>query len=526
MKELAEGCRIISVPADVEVRRRAGAVFCQPLVWKKDYGLHEHTIAEEHRTLVNRHLFATPDPEIGSVEWGELRRQIRLLGKQIGKVPRAPFAAILKTKDGRKKKRYWGGINKYQEFGISGKDTRITMMPKLELYEEEKILVKEDRGIQYRSTQYNAALARQLWNIEHRLIHLHDGPNRMVMKGLQPDERFRHILCGTETFKDPVFFLLDHSRFDAHVNPALLALEHSVYRYCRRGNPELKRLLRWQEKNCGYSFGGIKYAIKGKRMSGDVNTSLGNTILNLCMLRAWLRHHRVRGKIFLDGDDSVVVVEREASVGLRDFAGFFEKLGMVTEGEMVEDFWKVEFCQSRPVWIDGQVRACRDPLKVISTVGICAGSHDDQTMREIVAATCKCEFALNGMNMPVVSPYVHRVFERTRTTRNQLANSWRYKAEFFGLNWREDVKFTPDVSEESRYWFWRTWGITPGEQLMMEHQYIKWQEIVTVHRKDLKIKQVEYPLVWDTGHCCLGCDCNDCPEFGPERCELAVRRFL
>lgn len=224
VKELAEGCKILEKPVDRVIVNRRGAIYCQPLEFAREYGLHEHTIDEEYRTLVNRHLFDTPEPDCGSAEWEELRRQVRLLSRQIGRVPRAKFTAVIGGKDGRKKKRYWGGINKYLRDGLSVRDSRITEMQKLEFYETSKIPIKEDRGIQFRSTQYNAALSSHLWNIEHRLIHLHDGGHRMVMKGLQPDERFRHILCGTEGMKNPRFFLLDHSRFDAHVHLKLLML--------------------------------------------------------------------------------------------------------------------------------------------------------------------------------------------------------------------------------------------------------------------------------------------------------------
>lgn len=527
-KELAEGCAILKVPEDKVVVDRRGAVFARPIETERKYGLHEHTIDEELRTLCNRHLFATPEPELESEEWKEFLKQVKLLSRQIGRVPRCKFSELLKTKSGRKMRRFWGGIQKYLEEGVSAKDSKITEMQKLEMYDVTKIEGKEDRGIQFRSTVYNAALASHLWNIEHRLIHLHDGPHRMVMKGLKPDDRMRHIACGTENMKKPVFFQLDHSRFDAHVNEHLLRAEHSVYAYCRKRNPEMMRLLKMQRKNIGRSFGGIVYKMKAKRMSGDVNTSLGNTILNLCMLRSWLSFNEVEGRIFLDGDDSVVIVEAEDVEKLGSFEDYFLKLGMKTEGSTTEDLWQVEFCQSRPCWIGGTVKAVRDPLKVISTIGVTAGSHETKEMKRVVAATCLCEDAINGPSCPVIAPFLRRVYERVEHVDPQAGENIRWKVENGNIDIHEHEIGPASVTEEDRYWFFRTWGITPGEQLMMENQLIEFNP-TTVANEDKKLKkpkEMEYPVDWDWGFCVRGCECDDCPTVTEERVVDCVSRYL
>lgn len=501
-KALAEGCVILEVPADKVVIDRRGCVYSRPVEYAREYGLHKHTVQEELKTLTNRHLFETPTPQVDSEEWKEFLVQARTLARQIGRVPRAKFTALLGKKNGRKLKRYWGGINKYLRQGLTKKDSRITEMQKLEFYERSKIAEKEDRGIQFRSTQYNAALASHLHNVEERLIHLHDGEHRIVMKGLKPDECMKCIACGTEDFKDPVFLCFDHARFDAHVHWLLLLVEYMIYYYCRRGNPEMMRYLFWQLSNIGYSFGGIKYMMRGKRMSGDVNTGLGNTLLNLCMLRALLAYFGIKGRVFLNGDDSVVICEREdAKIIMDNYKEFFAKLGMKTEGEMVDDLFKAEFCQNRPCWIDGELKSVRDPMKVISTVGQSGSTHDEQTMREVVKATCLCEFALNGTNCPVISPYVKRVYNTVENARVMLDNRWRYKVEAYNLDIMGKTKIPePAVSESSRYYFWRSWGIDPGEQIMIENQLIEQQVQLLPDRKEkVKNKVEEYPLDWTWG---------------------------
>jgi len=109
--------------------------------------------------------------------------------------------------------------------------------------------------------------------------------------------------------------------------------------------------------------GEVKYVVNGTRMSGDMNTSLGNCVLMCSMMKAYFLHKRVDAQLANNGDDCVVFLERRDlerfSAGLTEW---FLELGfnMVVEAP-VDVFEKVEFCQTKPVFDGEEWIMCRNP---------------------------------------------------------------------------------------------------------------------------------------------------------------------
>lgn len=517
-------------PLDQVVTNRRGRIGWKPRIFDaEEYGLHEHTVDQELRTICNRHLFHTPEPELESVEWDILRKNVRKLARAIGRVGRTPTRVLLEGRAGRRRKRFFEGAVRYANNGVGYQDSRITEMQKLEFYEESKLETKEDRGIQYRSVQYNVALAQHLHQIEERLIGLHHLGYHPIAKGLTPAQRCHRLFDFADEFDDPVFLCMDHSRFDAHINSQLLQLEHSVYLWCRKNHPELRKLLRWQRRNVGVSKGGIKYRIKAKRMSGDINTGLGNSLLNLSMILAWLEFIKVaKSRVMLDGDDSVVVME------WRDFSAlpnssvetFMLKLGMETEVEWTKDIWRVEFCQSRPVILptkDGGFHPVfvRNPMKVVTTMGRTAESRDDRTLQLVMRSSALSELAV-APGAPVTNALAKRVMRYFGEGRIQRTTKQIYKEQAYGFN-IEDVVIdeVPEPDNLARHTFWLAWDIEPTLQEMMEnediHFCIKAQKDPRLRVPNIDCEEAPSE-VWDLGQTFGKCDCGMCPVYSGQGC--------
>jgi hypothetical protein len=524
---LAKGCKVNFVPNNLArvVTNRVGTVFANPTICSKEFGLHTHTVKDELQTICNRHLKETPEPKEESLAWKTFCKILRGLSRQIGKVRSAPLSAVLKGKTGRRKKRFMNGAVQLASEGISRKDAKITEMQKLELYEVDKIPVKEDRGIQFRSVKYNVALARELHNIERRVIGFHEDGFHPVMKGATPQQRAERLALASLKYKEPLYLLLDHSRFDAHVHELLLEEEHQFYLRCRRNKRYLRKLLNMQRRNVGRSKGGIRYVSAGKRMSGDINTGLGNTVLNYSMIRAWLKASGVKGTLFLDGDDSVVIIEKSDYDKLLPIEEFMLNLGMVTEMEVTESFWRAEFCQSRPVLVDETIRYIRNPNKVLATVGRTAENVGEELIEEVVRASCMCELSLNG-NCPVVSAYCRRLMDEAKTDRTRFNAAQLWKAEQYGTKFVVPVAMEP--SSESRVSFWRAWDIDPSMQLAMEQQLITVgaQQGKATKRKQRKQRDFDSPQDDWSGYVEPECGCGDCPTYGTEEAYSAARLWL
>lgn len=202
-------------------------------------------------------------------------------------------------------------------------------------------------------------------------------------------------------FKDPVAISLDAARFDMAVNEDLLKIEHMCY--CMLASKAdrtwLRSLLRKQLRNRCYARDMqaedlVKWLVFGNRMSGDMNTALGNCLLMCLMAMYAMELLGIRRYALLDdGDDIIVIVERcYLDAVVKHSPKIFEGFGMQLKVENVATkLYEVDWCQSRLMqhsqrgwifianwkkilttsasgvggqWLD-------DPRKVLGSVGLC-----------------------------------------------------------------------------------------------------------------------------------------------------------
>jgi hypothetical protein len=392
-----------------------------------------------------------------------------------------------------KRRRFGGGMERYCREGVRRQDAYVTEMQKLEFYAVDNIPLKEDRGIQFRSTTYNAALARHLHHVEpaiySALVNIDGTP--VVAKGYSPIERGLILDAMASRFREPMFILADHSRFDAAVNLELLREEHRVYLRCRGYNAELKQLLKWQEGGRGFTRGGIVYRVLGKRMSGDLNTALGNTILNWAMLKSFVDSVGCDANIFLDGDDSVIIMEKQ---NLPDLGAFMLAYGMTTVYEVVHDIQEAEFCQSRIVYTgDGPVMV-RNPYKVMETVTKCARGLDARRLWEVLSASATSEMMANP-RIPVLSVMA-------ACLRNYAGDTGTFVTPDCYGRWNAyRATIVEGVDEGARTSFEQAWGMSIPEQLAHEEYYLslcspKWEECVIRAGKSRRVEVACFD-VWD-----------------------------
>jgi hypothetical protein len=98
------------------------------------------------------------------------------------------------------------------------------------------------------------------------------------------------------------------------------------------------------------------YRKKGSRMSGDMNTALGNIILMTLMVYYYLQVRGVRGRLINNGDDCTLIVERADILTVLDgLHDWFLQYGFnIVQEPVVDVLEKIEFCQMHPVCVSGQ----------------------------------------------------------------------------------------------------------------------------------------------------------------------------
>lgn len=240
-------------------------------------------------------------------------------------------------------------------------DARITMFVKAEklLAPETSAERNDPRAIQFRGPTFSAELARYTLALERQFYQHTEG----ATKGLDCHGKGRVLSELIQEFANPCFIELDCSRFDAHVSESLLKTEHHFYNVIF-SSPKLVRLLRMQLKNKGYTRTGLKYQVTGKRMSGDMNTALGNNILQWGMISVWLNLYSIRYKFVFDGDDSVIVVEREDVHNIQ--ASDYERMfGMKAKMKVLYDISDVEYCKGRFFGEVPNLLFSRDPMAAL-----------------------------------------------------------------------------------------------------------------------------------------------------------------
>lgn len=330
------------------------------------------------------------------------------------------------------------------------------------------------RVIQPRDPRYNVEVGVFLRPLEHGIYRgiaeVFGGPT--VMKGYNAEQVASNLRDMWDQFSAPVAVGLDASRFDQHVRREMLEWEHSVYAQCFQGadRARLKWLLGGQLVNKGYlqaSDGRIKYTVDGSRMSGDMNTALGNCLIVCALVYTLAQERGVKCRLANNGDDCTVIMEkadlRRFTHGLKEW---FLEFGFNMKVEQpVEVFERIEFCQAHPVY-DGHRWIMVRNYAVAMSKDACCVVKDygwGPAARAWLGAVGECGLAMSG-GIPVMQAY-YEAFRRHGLVGAELSVVKETGMAFLarGLH-REVTKPTDDA----RISFFLAFGILPSQQEALE----------------------------------------------------------
>lgn len=330
---------------------------------------------------------------------------------------------------------------------------------------------KAPRCIQPRDPRYNASIGRYLKPLEHVLydtVGKITGEGVVITKGLNLISTAGCLLQKWSRFKRPVALGLDATAFDAHVSPALLRWEHSIYNGIFK-SAELAKLLTWQIDNRGKSFcpdGKLKYKVQGRRFSGDMNTGLGNCLIMCAMVYSYAASRGVTINLANNGDDCVVFMEQEDlerfTVGINEW---FEELGFrLTSEPPAYNFEAIEFCQMHPVLIGDEWRMVRTPKVAFEKDTMCTLTVTDDEYLQWLSGVSDCGLA-TASGVPVLQEFYLnlRLAAGARVAPERLVEYTGMKHLSRGMS----SKVVP-VDEASRFSFWLAFGVDPDTQRAIE----------------------------------------------------------
>jgi len=249
----------------------------------------------------------------------------------------------------------------------------------------------------------------------------------------------------------------DYSAFEASFAPEFMNVcECELYRRLLANHPVLAEMI------CQTLIGlnrcstrqGVRFQCCGKRMSGDMCTSLGNGFTNLMLWSFICERHGYKWKGYVEGDDGIFAVSHTPKVS--EFAEF----GFELKLQEYPDPSLASFCGI--VLVDDDI--IRDPYKFLANFGWTDRFHyakskvQAELLRAKALSTC-----YETPQCPIVGVLARRALEDTRSVRPRYVDDGYHTAppdEF------KIPSFKP--SDSVRAVFGQLYGISPQLQLEIE----------------------------------------------------------
>lgn len=386
------------------------------------------------------------------------------------RLPRLALHQVVSMYTGRKRTVYEAALKSLGRKPFCDADALLSSFVKF----EKQDVGKAPRIINPRSPRYNLLLASFIKHAEKKFfgaINKAFGAwtPATVIKGYNADRSADILRAKWNRFKDPVAIGLDAQKFDMHVSVRALQYEHAFYTGLFN-HPLLVRLLKLQLHNRGTARlkdGKVKFSMVGTRSSGDMNTSLGNCILMCALVHAYSAWIGVDVELANNGDDCVVFMERAVS---QRYVGalpeWFALRGFrMTLEPIVDIFEQVEFCQTRPVLVNGSWRMVRNLRTCLMKDAMClVATPNHRTLRKWLYAVGECGAILTS-GVPVLAEYYKMLLRHgVKPSSGFVEEVFRNRSQ---LQLAKGVAEAPLV-DSARVSFYYAFGLVPDAQVELE----------------------------------------------------------
>lgn len=356
--------------------------------------------------------------------------------------------------------------------------SRVKAFVKSEKTEIDKLLNKPPRLIQFRSYEYCFFFKSYLLLFD-LVVKDHERSKNIILPNKQQlrdawtkfntdDVNVRNIVDAWNSYSDPCAILLDHSKFDGHYELDLCLNEHYFWTVLLHSTKFFDWLLERQASNKGFTHNGIKYFVRGKRMSGDANTSNGNTASNTFMIITWCDVAGVTEfHLFINGDDSIIITSMESKnklmkLGLEFFREMFMETTMEDIAYALEE---ITYCQRKLCNLGGVWRWVKNPARTLGRFAVGPAQYAPVADRYLLG-NALCELHVS-YGVPILQAWCLRVIHDNLTSTSKPLGSVDKEAAKSYLSTVTPIEIRP-ISGADRHSFYLAWGITPEQQIRME----------------------------------------------------------
>jgi hypothetical protein len=330
------------------------------------------------------------------------------------------------------------------------------------------------RVIQPRSPRFNVEIGCYLRPFEKKVYasinKLFQSPT--IMSEFNAYEQARVISDKWDKFQNPCCIGMDASRFDQHVSTQALKFEHTLYNSVFRSK-KLRLLLRQQLVNHGVAIasdGSFSYTKYGSRMSGDMNTSLGNKILMCLMAKAYIDSLGFHIEFVNNGDDCLLILDKKNVSKLEGLESYFQDFGFKIVCETpVYQLEQVEFCQTKPVCVNNIWRMVRNVKTCLSKDMTCVTlGHNERDYRIWLKDVGTCGLATAG-DVPVLGEFYRMLVRFGLDGKHSQSSDDEYR--WYRLSSRNSTCAHQSPDNLGRLSFYISTGLIPDEQLLLEDYF-------------------------------------------------------
>jgi len=373
---------------------------------------------------------------------------------------------------GAQRTRYVKAVDSLALLPLSEEDVIVSTFVKCEKINFSRKKDPAPRVIQPRNPRFNAAIGCYIKPLEHlvykRLRKLYGMP--CVAKGFDTFQTGALLSRKWNMFKNPCAVSLDASRFDQHNSKAALKWTHKIYKkFCDA--PEfashLNHLL-YNRARASCKDGFVTYEVEGRRMSGDMDTALGNCLLMTAMTYSLCKSLGIDHQVMDNGDDIVVIMDKENEQVFRESVnGFYANLGFSMKVEdTVYTLEHIEFCQMHPVFDGVEWRMVRNLTSLAKDLICCTNPQQVSTWLQAIG---------NGgisltSGLPVFQEF-YSMLQKFGHRKSKAANWKHFQDSGFARLAKLHRREAQPVSIAARMSFLEAFGVGIEQQLSLEKVY-------------------------------------------------------
>lgn len=443
---------------------------------------HNGCLCNQIIALTHRHQVATPIPlhttlypMNSEIEFSPIAVFTKYLTPPLDHLLPWKRHKVVNSYQGRWRKKYFDAQQLYHATGLMKKYSAVNMFVKDDL--EMTCPIKAPRAIQYRHPVFALEQGRFTKPMEEWLYAKTDEFGTKIFAKSDPFTVAAMLLAKSKNFSEPVYLMLDASKFDSCVDKEWLKIILKCYLklFPRKYHRFLCYIWKQTFVNRGRTRKGLTFLTHGTRMSGDMDTSLGNCIIMFLMLKIYLIKHNIKHSLMINGDDSLIVIERRDLAKSRDI-GIFKEFGFNMKFEVATNIEEAEFCQARFINTDYGPTMSRNPIRILGRTSWTTTKYGRKDIRAFLNTIGLCERAAS-YGVPIASALATKLIEMAATSRKVTLSPWLTQQYLDKLRpWKTGP---PKITLETRTSFESAWGISVADQLRIENS-IKVTPVFTI----------------------------------------------